>query len=96
MTTAGLDGRLLRLKAELDGHARIAQYLGLDFERPIASLGDGYPENAISWVGKITERLLKRLWRHNGLAGTPAGKTLRDLIGACRPYIRSHQVIEAL
>ena len=41
-----LDSRLLRLKAELDDHARIARYLGLDFERPIQSLGDGYPENA--------------------------------------------------
>ncbi len=36
-----LDARLLRLKAELDDHARIARYLGLDFERPIQSLGDG-------------------------------------------------------
>jgi Sulfatase-modifying factor enzyme 1/NACHT domain len=96
MTAAGLDSRLLRLKAELDDHARIARYLGLDFELPIKSLGDGYPENAVAWVGKITERLLKRLWRHNGLRGTPAGKTLKDLIGACRPCIRSPQVIEAL
>ena len=40
--TAGLDTRLLRLKAELDDHARIARYLGLDFERPIQSLGDGH------------------------------------------------------
>jgi hypothetical protein len=52
--------RLLRLKAELDDHARVARHLGLDFERPIQSLGDGYPENAIAWVGKITERLLSR------------------------------------
>ena len=43
-----LDTRLLRLKTELDDHARIARYLGLDFERPIQSPGDGYPENAIA------------------------------------------------
>lgn len=91
-----LDVRLLRLKSELDDHARIARYLGLDFERPIRSLGDGYPENAINWVGKITERILKRLWRHHGVSGSPAGKTLRDLIAGCRPHIRSHNVIEAL
>jgi formylglycine-generating enzyme required for sulfatase activity/energy-coupling factor transporter ATP-binding protein EcfA2 len=96
VTEAGLDSRLLRLKAELGEHARIARYLGLDFERPIRSLGDGYPENAVAWVGKIIERLLKRLWRHYGVPGTPAGKTLTDLIGACRPHIRSHAVIEAL
>lgn len=30
-----LDSRLLRLKAELDDHARIARYPGLGFERPI-------------------------------------------------------------
>ena len=91
-----LDTRLVRLKAELDDHARIARYLGLDFERPIQSLGDGYPENAIAWVGKITERLLKQLWRHHDVPGTPAGKTLKDLINGCRPYIRSHTVIESL
>ena len=94
--TGELDSRLLRLKAELEDHARIARYLGLDFERPIRSLGDGYPENAIAWVGKITERLLKRLWRHHNAPGSPAGKTLKDLIAGCRPYIRSHNVIEAL
>ena len=38
-----VDTRLARLKAELDDHAQIARYLGLDFERPIRSLGDGYP-----------------------------------------------------
>ena len=91
-----LDTRLVRLKTELDDHARIARYLGLDFERPIQSLGDGYPENAIAWVGKITERLLKQLWRHHDVPGTPAGKTLKDLISGCRPYIRSHTVIESL
>ena len=91
-----LDARLLRLKAELDDHARIARYLGLDFERPIQSLGDGYPENAIAWVGKITEKLLKQLWRHHNVPGSPAGKALKDLITGCRPHIRSHNVIEAL
>ena len=91
-----LDERLQRLKDELDDHARIARYLGLDFERPIRSLGDGYPENAIAWVGKITERLLKQLWRHHDAPGSPAGKTLRDLIGGCQPYIRNHRVVDAL
>ena len=44
--TTGLDDRLQRLKGELDDHARIPRHLGLDLERPIRSLGDGYPENA--------------------------------------------------
>ena len=91
-----LDARLARLKAELDEHSRVARYLGLDFERPIRSLGDGYPENAIAWVGKYTERLLKRLWRHHRVPGSPGGKTLKDLINGCRPHIRSHRVLEAL
>ena len=91
-----LDTRLQRLQAELDGHARIARHLGLDFGRPVRSLGDGYPENAIALVGKITERLLKQLWIHHGAPGSPTGKTLRDLISGCRPYIRSHRVLEAL
>jgi hypothetical protein len=91
-----LDARLLRLKEELDDHARIARYLGLDFERPIRSLGDGYPENAVTWVGKFTEKLLKQLWRHHRVAGDPAVKPLGDLIDGCRPHIRSPNVIDAL
>jgi Sulfatase-modifying factor enzyme 1/NACHT domain len=91
-----LDARLLRLKEELDDHARIARFLGLDFERPIRSLGDGYPENAVTWVGKFTEKLLKRLWRHHHVPGSPAGKSLGELIDGCRPHLRSHHVIEAL
>jgi hypothetical protein len=94
--STALDTRLQRLQAELDGHARIARYLGLDFERPVRSLADGYPENAIALVGKITERLLKQLWVHHGAPGSPAGKALRDLISGCRPYIRSQRVLEAL
>lgn len=90
------DTRLAGLKAELDEHARVARYLGLDFGRPVRSLADGYPENAIALVGKITERLLKQLWIHHGAPGTPNGRTLRDLIMGCRPYIRSHRVLEAL
>src|SRR5215472_1409769 len=91
-----LDTRLLGLKGELDQYARVARYLGLDFERPILSLADGYPENAVALVGRITERLLRQLWIHHGAPGTPVGKTLRDLISGCRPYIRSHRVLEAL
>ena len=90
------DTRLARLKTELGEHARTARYLGLDLERPVNSLADGYPENAIALVGKITERLLKQLWIHHGAPGTPNGRTLRDLISGCRPYIRSHPVVEAL
>jgi hypothetical protein len=91
-----LDSRLAKLKAELDDHARIAHYLGMDFERPIRYIGDGYPQNAISWVGKYTERLLKRLWRHHKVPGSPGGKMLKDLINGCKPFIRSHRVVEAL
>jgi hypothetical protein len=68
----------------------------LDFERPIQSLGDGYPENAVAWIGKITERLLKQLWRHHNVPGSPTGKTLKDLTAGCRPYIRSSGVLSAL
>ena len=96
MSGPALDTRLQRLKEELDGHARVARYLGLDFDRPIRSLADGYPENAVALVGKITERLLKQLWVHHGLPGTPTGRTLKDLISGCRPWIRSPRVLEAL
>ena len=91
-----LDARLERLKTELDDHSRIAHHLGLDFERPVRSLGDGYPENAISWVGKITERILKQLWRYHDVPGDPAGKTLSELIKGCQPHIRSTTVLDAL
>lgn len=93
---AELDSRLQRLKGELDDHSRIARHLGLDLERPIRSLGDGYPENAISWVGKITERILKELWRHHNVPGDPSGKALSELIKGCRPHIASSTVLDAL
>ncbi len=94
--TAELDTRLVRLKSELDDHSRIARHLGLDFERPIRSLGDGYPENAVSWVGKITERILKQLWRFHDVPGDPAGKSLSELIKGCQSHIRSPAVLDAL
>ncbi|SQD95031.1 Sulphatase-modifying factor protein [Parafrankia sp. Ea1.12] len=94
--TETVDERLRQLKSELDSHARIARHLGLDFERPMRSLGDGYPENTISLIGKITERLLKQLWTHHEVPGDPSGKALNDLIKGCRPHIRSTNVINAL
>ena len=94
--TETVDDRLRRLRTELDGHGRIARHLGLDFERPVRSLGDGYPENTIALIGKITERLLKQLWTHHEVPGDPAGKALNDLIKGCRPHIRSTNVLNAL
>jgi len=43
-----LDTRPLRPNTELDDHARIARYLGLDFERPIQSLGDHMARSALT------------------------------------------------
>ena len=91
-----LDTRLLQLKEELDDHSRIATHLGLDFERPISSLDDGYPENSISLVGKITERILKELWQHHDVQGNPSGKSLSELIKGCRPHITSSTVLASL
>ncbi|MET8244755.1 SUMF1/EgtB/PvdO family nonheme iron enzyme [Streptomyces sp. NPDC005202] len=91
-----VDERLRRLRRELDDHSRIADRLGLDLERPLRSLDDGYPENAVALVGKLTEKLLKELWRHHGVEGDPATKALNDLVKRCRPYIRSSTVLDAL
>ncbi|MFE2022222.1 SUMF1/EgtB/PvdO family nonheme iron enzyme [Streptomyces sp. NPDC059499] len=91
-----VDERLRRLRGELDDHSRIADHLGLDLERPLRSLNDGYPENAVALVGKLTERLLKELWRHHNLEGDPATKALNDLVKRCRPHIRSSTVMDAL
>ncbi|WP_369262962.1 SUMF1/EgtB/PvdO family nonheme iron enzyme [Streptomyces sp. R35] len=91
-----VDERLRRLRSELDDHSRIAERLGLDLERPLRSLNDGYPENAVALVGKLTEKLLKELWRHHGIEGDPSTKALNDLVKRCRPHIRSSTVIDAL
>ncbi|MGW1892794.1 SUMF1/EgtB/PvdO family nonheme iron enzyme [Streptomyces sp. NPDC002004] len=91
-----VDERLRRLRSELDDHSRIAERLGLDLERPLRSLNDGYPENAVALVGKLTEKLLKELWRHHDIEGDPATKALNDLVKRCRPHIRSSTVIDAL
>lgn len=91
-----VDERLRRLRSELDDHSRIADRLGLDLERPLRSLNDGYPENAVALIGKLTERLLKELWRHHGIEGDPSTKALNDLVKRCRPFIRSSTVVDAL
>ncbi|MFE4718603.1 SUMF1/EgtB/PvdO family nonheme iron enzyme [Streptomyces sp. NPDC056728] len=91
-----VDERLRRLRSELDDHSRIADRLGLDLERPLRSLNDGYPENAVALVGKLTEKLLKELWRHHGVEGDPSTKALNDLVKRCRPHIRSSTVLDAL
>ncbi|MER6849982.1 SUMF1/EgtB/PvdO family nonheme iron enzyme [Streptomyces flaveolus] len=91
-----VDERLRRLRRELDDHSRIADRLGLDLKRPLRSLNDGYPENAVALVGKLTEKLLKELWRHHGVDGDPSTKALNDLVKRCRPYIRSSTVLDAL
>ncbi|MEU1074387.1 MULTISPECIES: SUMF1/EgtB/PvdO family nonheme iron enzyme [unclassified Streptomyces] len=91
-----VDERLRRLRRELDDHSRIADRLGLDLERPLRSLNDGYPENAVALVGKLTEKLLKELWRHHDVEGDPSTKALNDLVKRCRPYIRSSTVVDAL
>lgn len=91
-----VDERLRRLRAELDDHSRIADRLGLDLERPLRSLNDGYPENAVALIGKLTEKLLKELWRHHGIEGDPSTKALNDLVKRCRPHIRSSTVMDAL
>ncbi|MFJ9028069.1 SUMF1/EgtB/PvdO family nonheme iron enzyme [Streptomyces sp. NPDC102274] len=91
-----VDERLQRLRSELDDHSRIADRLGLDLERPLRSLNDGYPENAVALVGKLTEKLLKELWRHHGIEGDPSSKALNDLVKGCRPHIRSSTVLNAL
>ncbi len=91
-----MDERLQRLREELEDHGRIAGHLGLDLDRPLRSLGDGYPENAIALVGKLTEKLLKELWRHQGVEGDPSGRALNDLVKRCQPHIRSSIVLNAL
>ncbi|MFF3445286.1 SUMF1/EgtB/PvdO family nonheme iron enzyme [Streptosporangium sp. NPDC002721] len=96
MSSVELDSRLYQLRNELDDHSRVARHLGLDFERPIKSLGDGYPENAIALVGKITERILKQLWRHHNVPGDPGGKALSELIKGAQPHIRSSSVLDSL
>ncbi|MEV6586640.1 SUMF1/EgtB/PvdO family nonheme iron enzyme [Streptomyces acidicola] len=94
--SAVVDERLRRLRSELDDHSRIADRLGLDLERPLRSLNDGYPENAVALIGKLTEKLLKELWRHHGVEGDPSTKALNDLVKRCRPHIRSSTVLDAL
>ncbi|EKX65944.1 hypothetical protein STRIP9103_03440 [Streptomyces ipomoeae 91-03] len=91
-----VDERLRRLRRELDDHSRIADRLGLDLARPLRSLNDGYPENAVALVGKLAEKLLKELWRHHDIEGDPSTKALNDLVKRCRPYIRSSTVLDAL
>ena len=47
-------------------------------------------------MGKITERILKELWRHHDVPGDPSGKTLSELIRGCRTHIASSPSWDAL
>lgn len=91
-----VDARLSRLRSELEDHNRIAERLGLDLERPLRALSDGYPENTVALIGRLTEKLLKQLWKHHDIEGDPSIRALNDLIKRCRPYIRSQTVLDAL
>ena len=75
-----VDERLRRLRSELDDHSRIADHLGLDLERLLRSLNDGYPENAVALVGKLAEKLLKELWRHHDIEGDPSTRALSQVL----------------
>ncbi|MGW4411776.1 SUMF1/EgtB/PvdO family nonheme iron enzyme [Nonomuraea sp. NPDC004702] len=90
------DGRLFQLKNELDDRRRVTRHLGLDFERPIGPLGDGFPENAIPVVGKIIERILMQLWRHHDVPGDLGEEALGDLIGKLQPYVGAGTIVDSL
>ncbi|MBA4496319.1 SUMF1/EgtB/PvdO family nonheme iron enzyme [Paenactinomyces guangxiensis] len=79
---------------ELILYKNMEEYLGQDFERPIKSLQDGYPENTANLIGKILESLLKRIWINNKVKGDPGNKTLNDLIKVCSSYIQSREVYD--
>ena len=66
--------RLETLRAELRARQQVTSILGLDIDRPLKSVEDGYPENAVSLIGKATERVLKALWAQHEVPGDPSSR----------------------
>ena len=88
--------RLETLRAELRARQQVTSILGLDIDRPLKSVEDGYPENAVSLIGKATERVLKALWAQHEVPGDPSSRSLNDLIKGTRDHIDSSVVLDAL
>jgi hypothetical protein len=88
--------RLDALRDELRSRERMTLLLGLDIERPIRSVVDGYPENAVTLVGKAAERVLKEVWIRQGVPGDPSSRALNDLIKGTRDHIDRSGVLDSL
>lgn len=91
---SSIESSLKELESRLDEYQRFESYLGKDFERPIQSLKDGYPEMTVSLVGIILESILKFIWEKEGISGDPSRRTLHDLLQACSDYIDSRQAYD--
>ncbi len=87
-----LNESLKAISEELVKYKNIETFLGQDFERPIKSLKDGYPEYTANLIGKILESVLKKIWINNKIKGDPTHKTLNDLINVCSRFINKRIV----
>ncbi len=91
-----MDNRLDDLRRKLESQRVVVTRLGLDVERPLKSVDAGFPENAVTLVGKLIERVLKESWNYYGVIGKPEGKGLNDLIKGVKEHISSPRVLQAL
>lgn len=91
-----MDSRLDDLRGKLKSQQVIVTRLGLDVERPLKSIDAGFPENAVTLVGKLIERILKESWDYYEVIGKPEGKGLNELIKGVKEHINSPGVLQAL
>lgn len=87
-----LESRIEELAERLGRFRQFESELGIDLERPILSLRDGYPENAVTHAGRIVEALLKHIWILKGVSGDPSRKALQDLVNGCKDYLRDRTI----
>jgi hypothetical protein len=91
-----MSDQLERLREQLNQQRVVASRLGLDIERPVQSIDAGFPENAVTLVGKAVERILKELWEYFAVAGDPSGRGLNELIKGVQEHVSSPGVLQAL
>lgn len=89
-----IEERIAELSAKLDTYTPVENALGIDLERPVKSLRDGYPENSVALAGQIVEAILKHVWTVKGVSGEPSRKTLHDLLNGCKDYLRDRTIFD--
>lgn len=87
MIDQDLEQRLERIEQALQNVMDLLDVFTEDVHKSISALRDGYPELTIVSCGSITESVLRRVWKKEGIKGSPAKRTLEPLMQALQNFV---------